>query len=75
MTSSVDDPLNKILTELPVPGDDMLAHKNVSLTLDLIQQTRDNLGEFFFLLLCIVSLMDLFKLVSSAFEICYDNRS
>ena len=46
MTSPVDDPLNKILMELPVPGDDMLAQKNVTLTLDLIQQTRDNLGEF-----------------------------
>ena len=45
MTSPVDDPLNKILMELPVPGDEMLANKHVTLTLDLIQQTRENLGE------------------------------
>lgn len=47
VTSQADDPLNKILMELPVPGDEMLTNKHVPLTLDLIQQTRDNLGEIF----------------------------
>ena len=45
MTSPVDDPLNKILSELPAPGEEMLANKQIAITLDLIQQSRDNLGE------------------------------
>ena len=45
VTSPSDDPLHKILMELPIPGEEMRANKHVPLTLDLIQQSRDNLGE------------------------------
>ena len=45
VSSPVDDPLAKILEELPVPGNEMMESKHVTLTLDLIQRTRDNLGE------------------------------
>lgn len=45
ISSPPDDPLNKILMELPAPGEDMLANKHFTIQLDLIQQSRDNLGE------------------------------